>query len=216
MRKITIGRGHECNVIVDDKTDVVSRRQAIITFTFFGRMSIYDLSTNGTFINGHPVPKPEGCRLRRSDHIRFGSTYDFDLSKVKNPYRKIKATLIALFVLVILGGAGFAGYYYYGDIIDNLFDSPRSGSSSDASEPAELFNRDEAADTVRVNNNGRVDDTDGATGAQTPAAPAKKAAPAGKTTPKKSTVRTHKNDTKPADDTYTPPAEVEDLSNEKI
>lgn len=101
MRKVVIGRGHECDVIVDDVTDVVSRRQAVIAFTPLGRMTIYDLSTNGTYVNGVRVPKPSGYPLKRTDKVNFGSVCEFDLNRVKDPYRGMKIIIAAIFVVMI-------------------------------------------------------------------------------------------------------------------
>lgn len=114
MKKVTIGRGHECDVVVNDVTDVVSRRQAVITFTFMGKMTIYDLSTNGTYVNGERIPKPSGVPLKRSDKVNFGSVFEFDLARVPDPYRKLKTFLIIGIVAVVIAIGciiGFTRYY---------------------------------------------------------------------------------------------------------
>lgn len=97
MKKITIGRGRECDIIIDDSTDTVSRRQAVITFSPFGKMMIYDTSSNGTFVNGIKVEKPDGMPLKRGDNVNLAHIADLDWEKVKNPYRKIMLSLLVMF-----------------------------------------------------------------------------------------------------------------------
>lgn len=104
MRKVVIGRGRECNVVLADTTDVVSRRQAVIVFTFWGKMTLYDTSSNGTFVNGQRLAKQEAKVVTRKDAINFGRVWDLDWSAVKDPYRNTKValacTIVALLVAV--------------------------------------------------------------------------------------------------------------------
>lgn len=111
MKKIVIGRGHDCDIIINDTTDVVSRRQAAIAFDFFGNMTIYDLSTNGTFVNGVRVPKPAGIPLKRTDSVNFGSVCDFDMNRVRDPYHNTRIILAAIVVAVLLIGGALAYYF---------------------------------------------------------------------------------------------------------
>lgn len=102
MKKITIGRGRECDIRLDDSTDMVSRRQAVITVTPFGKMTIYDTSSNGTYVNGEKVEKPKGTPVKRGDQINFAHVADLDWDQVKDPYRPMKiTTLMVLFVVVV-------------------------------------------------------------------------------------------------------------------
>ena len=52
MRKITIGRGRECDIRLKDDTDTVSRKHAVLAVWPSGKMLIYDLSSTGTSVNG--------------------------------------------------------------------------------------------------------------------------------------------------------------------
>lgn len=108
MRRITIGRGRECDVRLDDSTDMVSRRQAVITVSFFGKMEIYDTGANGTYVNGEKVEKPAPRSVRRGDQVNFAHVTDLDWSKVRDPYRRLKLYGAVLFVsLVAVAGLGF-------------------------------------------------------------------------------------------------------------
>lgn len=103
MKKIVIGRGHDCDIIIEDTTDVVSRRQIAIAFDFLGRMTLYDLSTNGTYVNGVRVPKPSGVSVKYGDSVNFGNVCDFDLKRVKDPYRNLRIILGVTACVIILG-----------------------------------------------------------------------------------------------------------------
>jgi hypothetical protein len=104
MKKVTIGRGYDCDIIIGDDTDRVSRRQAVIVTGFFGQMRIYDVSINGTYVNGILVPKPDGMILRKTDKVNFCQIWEFDWSTWKDPYRKLKQLLawLALSLLILV------------------------------------------------------------------------------------------------------------------
>ncbi|TMA33564.1 MAG: FHA domain-containing protein, partial [Deltaproteobacteria bacterium] len=69
--KATIGRGAECDVVLDD--DSVSRKHAELARDDRGVYRVRDLeSGNGTFLDGKPVGRepvlvPEGAKLRFGD-----------------------------------------------------------------------------------------------------------------------------------------------------
>lgn len=116
MKKITIGRGRECNIRISDSSDKVSRRQAVITFSPGGKMLIYDTSANGTFVNGERVEKPNGKPIKRGDNVNFAHTVDLDWSAVKNPYRR---TIISWVIIILILGALAAGWFIWGDQLLN-------------------------------------------------------------------------------------------------
>lgn len=103
MKKITIGRGRECDIRLSDTTDKVSRRQAVITVSPTGKMKIYDTSANGTYVNGEKVEKPIGKPIKRGDNINFAHLEDLDWEKVKNPYKKtwMLSAIFLVFVFIV-------------------------------------------------------------------------------------------------------------------
>lgn len=118
MKRITIGRGRECDIRLEDSTDMVSRRQAIITFSPLGKMEIFDTSSNGTFVNGVKVEKPAGVIIRRGDQVNFAHVVDLDWSKVRDPYRFAKTIIgiiaSTLIIITIL-------YFALADTIEKAF-----------------------------------------------------------------------------------------------
>lgn len=102
MKKITIGRGRDCDIRLEDSTDMVSRRQAVITVSPSGKMQIYDTSSNGTYVNGEKIEKPNGKVIKRGDQINFAHVVDLDWDQVKDPYKAMKITWLIIILAVII------------------------------------------------------------------------------------------------------------------
>ena len=72
VSKIIIGRSRTCDITVDDS--LASRQHALIQ-KIKSAYFIKDLgSTNGTFVNGSPVPSDNFLRLKANDVIVIGRT----------------------------------------------------------------------------------------------------------------------------------------------
>ncbi|MGN0213309.1 MAG: FHA domain-containing protein [Muribaculaceae bacterium] len=109
MKKLIIGRNNACDIVIPDTSDLVSRKQAVLTISFWGKMVIYDTSNNGTFINGKLLENGKGSRVTRADKVNFARVADLNWDEVKDPYKKVKihslvvsVAVIALAVLAIL------------------------------------------------------------------------------------------------------------------
>jgi len=93
---ITIGRGQENDVVVDDAT--LSRVHLVLMRLESGGWSVRDAgSSNGTRLNGRalevgtPAPLPSGARLEAgSVHLTFLSSADF-LQRLKGPLGQLPA-----------------------------------------------------------------------------------------------------------------------------
>lgn len=90
MKKLTIGRNNACDIVIPDTSDLVSRKQAVLTYSFFGKMVLYDISNNGTYLNGQKLETGKGVVVTRKDKVNFAQVVDLDWKTVKNPYRQIK------------------------------------------------------------------------------------------------------------------------------
>lgn len=107
MKKLIIGRNNACDIVIPDTSDLVSRKQAVLTYTFWGKMVLYDTSNNGTYVNGQKLENGKGFRVTRKDKINFARIVDFDWDEVKDPYRMAKisaaiGTLIIILAAIIL------------------------------------------------------------------------------------------------------------------
>ncbi len=103
MKKLTIGRNNECDIIISDTSDIVSRKQAVLACYFWGKMVLYDTSNNGTYINGEKLDNGKGRRVTRKDKVNFARIVDLDWNEVKDPFRKTKI-YYAIGVAVLIAG----------------------------------------------------------------------------------------------------------------
>lgn len=102
MKKLTIGRNNACDIIIPDTTDLVSRSQAVLTFSFFGKMVLYDTSNNGTYVNGQKVENGKGVRVTRKDKVNFARIADLDWNDVRDPYKKEKIISLSVILALVL------------------------------------------------------------------------------------------------------------------
>lgn len=104
MKKLTIGRNNACDIVIPDTTDLVSRKQAILTYSWTGKKVLYDTSNNGTYVNGQKLENGKGIRVTRKDKVNFARVADLNWSEIKDPYRigKIVAAAFAIVVFIIL------------------------------------------------------------------------------------------------------------------
>ena len=109
-KKLTIGRSPECDIQIKDSTEKVSRRHAIITFSPTGKMMLYDTSSNGTFVNGVKVQKPNGMPIKRGDKVDLGHVTELDWDQISDPYKSTRILFLILFIVLFLGIGGFFVY----------------------------------------------------------------------------------------------------------
>ncbi len=103
MKKLIIGRNNACDIVIPDTSDLVSRRQAVLTISFLGKMVLYDTSGNGTYINGQKLENGKGRKVTRKDKVNFAHTHDLNWNEIKDPWRKekIKALLATIIIIVL-------------------------------------------------------------------------------------------------------------------
>lgn len=113
MKRIIIGRGIDCDIVIPDEKDNVSRHHLVISFGLFSKMTISDTSSNGTFVNDRKLLKGASVPVTREDKVRLGSQWTLDWSLVKDPYVVTRRILLgaAIFCVLVLIGGG-AWYYY--------------------------------------------------------------------------------------------------------
>lgn len=111
MKTISIGRDESCDIVIADRTNVVSRRHAVITIDNSGKMTITDYSSNGTYVNGIKISENEAVPITRKNTISFAHVFELDWNMVPNVRgRNIKIILgsaiavIAIIALIILIG----------------------------------------------------------------------------------------------------------------
>lgn len=112
MKRITIGRAEDCDIVIPDSSDNVSRRHMVISFDLFGRMKISDISSNGTFINERRMLKGATIPVTREDKIRLGDSWILDWDSVKDPNRSLRILLIIVACMIVVGAIVFGVISY--------------------------------------------------------------------------------------------------------
>lgn len=103
MKTISIGRDESCDIVIIDKTNVVSRRHAVIIIDNAGKMTITDYSSNGTYINGIRMSENVAVPITRKDTISLAHASELNWDLVPNiKGRNVKIVSISAFLLVLI------------------------------------------------------------------------------------------------------------------
>lgn len=109
MKSYSIGRDESSNIIINDPTQLVSRRHAILNVN--GRkMTIVDSSSNGTYINGIRITPGVPVPVTRKDVISFAQVAELDWRCIPNESRRNMGIIAATIAAVLIVGGG--SYYF--------------------------------------------------------------------------------------------------------
>lgn len=103
MKIITIGRGDDCDIIIEDP--MMSRRQAVMRLYPTGKIEIIDYSRNGTSVNGVKLVPEKLTRIKRSDAVTFAGTKSLDwkeIPDVSKPFRIAMWSVAGVVALVLI------------------------------------------------------------------------------------------------------------------
>ena len=105
MKVYSIGREVGCDIVINDSTDVISRRHATLNVSPSGKMTIVDLSHNGTYVNGIRISQNVPVPVTRKDNISFAHVARLDWKLIPNTSGIIKRWILigVLALLVIIG-----------------------------------------------------------------------------------------------------------------
>lgn len=132
MKKIIVGRGNDCDIVIPDDKDNVSRHHLVLSFNILGKVTVSDTSSNGTFINGTRMIKGASVPVSKNDEIRLGDSWKLDWSLVKDPYANIRRiVLVVAVVLVLVCGGGIGWHAYQSNKAAKEMATPVVPSSSD-------------------------------------------------------------------------------------
>lgn len=107
MKVYSIGRETGCDIVINDSTDVISRRHAILNVTSMGKMTIVDQSHNGTYVNGIRIAPNVPVPVTRKDSVSFAHVARLDWNRVPKSGEAIKYAIIAVVALAVIAIAGF-------------------------------------------------------------------------------------------------------------
>ena len=85
MKTYKIGRNQDNDIVIDDSTRMVSRYHAILKVYENGKITICDISTNGTYINSKKITSNIEIQVSEIDTINFAKQTKLDWNKVQIP-----------------------------------------------------------------------------------------------------------------------------------
>lgn len=104
MKVYTIGRGEDCDIILDDDSGMVSRRHAILKSKGFNRYEIVDVSTNGTKVDAIRIKPNTPMKITRNSVVIFAGVKQLDWNKIPDDMKPVKIVAIALATLIVIAG----------------------------------------------------------------------------------------------------------------
>lgn len=105
MKTYSIGRDPSCNIVINDPSNVVSRRHAILNVSSNGKMTITDLSVNGTYVNGIRITSNVEVPVTRKDIISFAHVSQFDWNIIPHSKNTRMYIIYAVAAFIVAGGA---------------------------------------------------------------------------------------------------------------
>ena len=109
MKAYSIGREVGCDIVINDNTDVISRRHAILNVYPTGKMTIIDQSHNGTYVNGIRINANTPFPVTRKDNVSFAHIARLDWDQVPDPTATMRYVIMAIIGLLVIAGC-FFGY----------------------------------------------------------------------------------------------------------
>lgn len=82
MKIYSIGRETGCDIVINDNTDVISRRHATLNVSSTGKMTIVDQSHNGTYVNGMRIQPNVPYPVTRKDTVSLAHVAKLDWNRV--------------------------------------------------------------------------------------------------------------------------------------
>ena len=111
MKALSIGRDQTCDIVINDSTDVISRRHAILNISSSGKITLIDQSRNGTYVNGIRISPNVPVPVSRKDIISFAHVAKLDWNAVPASNVGMRYALIGV-VTVLVIACGVLGYRY--------------------------------------------------------------------------------------------------------
>ncbi len=114
MKIYSIGREAGCDIVINDSTDVISRRHATLNVSSTGKMTIVDQSHNGTYVNGMRIQPNVPYPVSRKDTVSLAHVAKLDWNMVPKAgipmqYVGMAGGAVAFVVAVVLCASLFSG-----------------------------------------------------------------------------------------------------------
>jgi pSer/pThr/pTyr-binding forkhead associated (FHA) protein len=108
VKQYTIGRGDECQILIQDNTQRVSRSHATLKVSGYGKMFIADHSSNGTFVNGVKIASNIDFPVKRGDTISFANAVELNWKLIPKTRNKL-----LLYSLIAVGVIAVGAFIFY-------------------------------------------------------------------------------------------------------
>ena len=170
MKVYSIGREEGCDIIINDNSDVISRRHATLNVTSSGKMTIIDLSHNGTYVNGIRISQNVPVPVTRKDNVSFAHVARLDWNLIPNTSAVIiRWTIIGVLALLLIIGGIWGFNAWSGDPTSGGGDAPTVADSTELKMEKEKIEQKEkqiqdsikkhvqdSLNSVRQKNSGKV------------------------------------------------------------
>lgn len=112
MKTYSIGRDLNCDIVINDSTDVISRRHALLNVAPSGKMTIIDQSSNGTYVNGIRISQNVPVPVTRKDVVSLAHVAKLDWSQVPKSNQWVKY-LIGIFIAAAIAVGTIFGIKHF-------------------------------------------------------------------------------------------------------
>lgn len=102
MKTYSIGRDVHCDIVINDNTDIISRRHALLNVSSSGKMTIIDQSSNGTYVNGIRITPNVQVPVSRKDTISLAHVAKLDWNRVPRAIPALRYGIAAAGVAVVV------------------------------------------------------------------------------------------------------------------
>lgn len=106
MKILRIGRGEDCDIVIEDSLNQVSRRHATLRLYPLGKMEIISEGRNGTYRNGMLLKPGKPHKVTRKDVISFAHVKSLNWKQVPDVYRKWRIIIACCLAAIVLAIAG--------------------------------------------------------------------------------------------------------------
>ena len=155
MKAISIGRDQQCDIVINDSTDVISRRHAILNISSSGKITIVDQSRNGTYVNGIRISQNVPVPVTKKDIISFAHVAKLDWNAVPTSNSMMRNLILGIITLMVVTGGGFAYFHYK--------DKPQAENNEViATDSTQIKNSTATKDTIEVPKEDNKQKTDSA------------------------------------------------------
>ncbi len=102
MKTYSIGRDVNCDIVINDSTDIISRRHALINITPSGKMTIIDQSSNGTYVNGIRITPNVPVPVTRKDVVSLAHVAKLNWNHIPKSNQWVKYLVGGLIAVAVI------------------------------------------------------------------------------------------------------------------